>query len=151
MGTWGRARLLPWEGMNEETKASLRGFLRSTVPSPPKHQGRVQNTAFCSSPPQLPPASSEAMCPSQDKTLPEAGLGLAPPVSLALLLICLSHSDAAHLSLEGIFLKVQILRFLLCRHVVPLSQRQGLGWSYSSHPTQPLPARTHMRSRAGIP
>lgn len=35
MGTWGRARLLPWEGMNQETKASLRGFLRSTVPSPP--------------------------------------------------------------------------------------------------------------------
>ena len=42
-------------------------------PQPPKHQRWVQNAALCSSP----PASSEAVCLSQDKTLPEADLGLA--------------------------------------------------------------------------
>lgn len=141
----------PLRGVNQETKAPLRGFLRRTAPSPPKNQCWVQNAALCSSPPQLPAASSEAVCLSQDKTLPEADLGLALPVSPAPPLICLSHSHAAHLSLDGTLLKGHMLRFLLCGHTVPVSQRQGLGWSYSSRPTQPLPAMTPMGSRAGTP
>ena len=134
----------PLGGVNQGTKAPLRGFLRRTAPSPPN------TSAGCRTQRSAPPLHSSQqpalkLCVSFTRGLYPGPVSPAPP------LICLSHSRAAHLSLDGTLLKGHVLRFLLCGHTVPVSQRQGLGWSYSSRPTQPLPATTPMGSRAGTP
>ena len=136
----------PLGGVNQETKAPLRGFLRC----PPNTSAGCRTQ--CSAPPLHSSQQPALKLPVSLKTKrSEADLGPALPVSPAPPLICLSRSHAAHLSLDGTLLKGHVLRFLLCGHTVPLSQRQGLGWSYSSRPTQPLPATTSMGSRAGTP
>lgn len=107
--------LFPPLGRADPGHQRTTGVFRDAQSPAPKRQGRGADPALCSS------LLAPKVCapPSREQMLPEAGLGLVALISPTWHLNRDGHSDASHLGLDGIFLKVHVLRFILCRHGAP--------------------------------
>lgn len=114
VGNWGRACFLPWERLTQDAKGPP-GSSEIHSPQPPTRQGRGADPPLRSSL----PAPKVRAHPPRGQVLPEAGLGLGALICPTWHLNSVSHWDASHLRLDGIFPKVHVLRPVLCRRGTP--------------------------------
>lgn len=107
--------LLPPLGAADPGRQRATGVFRDPQSPAPHTQGRGADPPLRSSL----PAPKVRAHPPRDQVLPEAGLGLGALICPTWHLNSVSHWDASHLRLDGIFPKVHVLRPVLCRRGTP--------------------------------